>query len=197
MRGASALLVAALAASSSMTAIADRAFAQTASADTVGASIATIDQERLFNDSTWGKRVAVEIADISANLAVENRRIEAELTAEEKSLTERRASLQPDLFRAEAEAFDQKVTQIRQEQDTKLRDIGKKHDAEKQAFYRAILPVMGRLLSQRGAIVVLDSRAIVLAAEKIDITDELIGMIDKELGDGTAASGANSTGDAN
>ncbi|MCB2128804.1 MAG: OmpH family outer membrane protein [Rhodobacteraceae bacterium] len=173
------------------------ATAQTAPAGNVAASIAAIDQERLFNDSAWGKRVAVEIADISANLAVENRRIEAELTAEEKSLTERRASLQSDLFRAEAEAFDQKVTQIRQEQDAKLRDIGKKHDAEKQAFYRAILPVMGRLLNERGAVVVLDSRAIVLAAENIDVTDELIAKIDNELGDGGGGSGAASADGAN
>ena len=54
----------------------------------------------------------------------ENRRIEAELTAEERTLTEIRDDLSPVQFRARAAAFDEKVQRLRREQDEKARALG-------------------------------------------------------------------------
>ncbi len=135
----------------------------------------------------WGKRAAARIEAASTELAAENRRIEAELTAEEKSLTDKRATMPAEEFRAAADAFDAKVTEIRRAQDLKARAIGQMQEAERQRFYTAALPVMGDVLRSRGAVVVLDSRAIFLAADVIDATEEMIARIDATLGAGEDA----------
>ena len=70
--------------------------------------ILTLDQERLFSGTIWGRRIQAELEAESTTLAGENRRLEAELTAEEASLTERRKTMEPAAFRAEADAFDDK-----------------------------------------------------------------------------------------
>ena len=149
--------------------------------------ILTLDQERLFQETLWGKRAAARIEAASAELSAENRQIEAELTAEEKALTEQRATMEPEAFRAAADAFDEKVTDIRQRQDAKVRAIGQMQDAERQAFFTAAFPVIEEAVRSRGAVAVLDSRAIFLAADAIDITDALISQIDAALGEGTDA----------
>lgn len=146
--------------------------------------ILTIDQDRLFGGTRWGKRVAARIESASAELAAENRRIEAELTAEEKALTDKRPTLPPEDFRRLADDFDARVTEFRDSQDRKARAIARIHDAERQAFFQAALPVMAEVLRGHGAIAVLDNRAIFLAAEAIDATDEMIARIDGELGPG-------------
>ena len=144
----------------------------------------TLDQERLFSESLWGKRAAERIEARSTELALENRQIEGELTVEERALTDRRATMTPEAFRAPADAFDAKVTEIRQTQDAKLRAIGRLQETERQRFRAAAFPVIGDVVRSRGAVAVLDSRAIFLAAEAIDITDILIERIDTELGAG-------------
>lgn len=159
------------------------------SAPTAPASpILTLDQERLFAETAWGKRAAVRIAEASAELAAENRRIEAELTAEERALTDKRATMPVEEFREAADDFDDKVTEIRQTQDAKARAIGQMQDAERQRFFAAAFPALSEVLRRRGAVAVLDSRAIFLAADVIDVTDELIAEIDESIGDGARAS---------
>lgn len=147
--------------------------------------ILTIDQDRLFAETLWGKRVAQRIEAASSDLAAENRRIEAELTAEEKDLTEKRPTLPAEEFRKLADAFDARVTEFRRSQDGKARMIGSIHDAERQAFFKAALPVMAAVLRRHGAVVVLDDRAIFLSADSIDATEEMVARIDAELGAGT------------
>ncbi len=161
--------------------------AQETSRPTLQSPILTLDQDRLFSESLWGKRASRRIETASAELSAENRQIEAELTAEEKTLTEKRATMPVDEFRAAADAFDVKVTEIRRTQDGKARAIGQLQDVERQRFYAAALPVMGEVLRSRGAVAVLDKRAIFLAADAIDVTDEMIVQIDSVLGEGEDA----------
>ncbi|OYX45629.1 MAG: hypothetical protein B7Z02_00110 [Rhodobacterales bacterium 32-67-9] len=161
--------------------------AQTAPERPVQSPILTLDQDQLFGGSLWGKRAAARIEAASAELAAENRQIEADLTREERALTEVRATMPAEEFRKAADAFDAKVTDIRRTQEAKARAIGQMQDAERQRFYAAALPVMGEVLRSRGAVAVLDSRAIFLAADVIDITDEMIERIDATLGAGEDA----------
>jgi Skp family chaperone for outer membrane proteins len=159
--------------------------------------ILTVDQERAFAGSAWGKRAAAEIEAASAALAAENRRIEAELTAEERALTAERATAEPAAFRAKADAFDAKVVAIRAEQDAKERDLNRLRDAERQAFFAAALPVLGQVMRDRGAVAILDSRAIFVAANAIDVTDMVIGALDGAIGAGRAPDlGPTGPGDA-
>lgn len=148
-------------------------------------TILTLDQERLFEESQWGQRALAEINADSSDLAAENRRIEAELSAEEQDLANRRATMAAQEFRALADAFDAKVVEIRRNQDAKLRDLNRLSDAERQAFFTAVAPILrDYLLASEGAVAILDRRAILVAADAIDITDEAIALVDTRLGAG-------------
>lgn len=149
--------------------------------------ILTLDPERVYSGSLWGKRVAAEINAELESLAAENERIAAELTTEERDLTERRATMPPDEFRAAADAFDTKVTEIRRTQDAKSRELARRVDAEKLAFYQALLQPMSEVLTARGAVAILDRAAIFLANDTIDVTDDVIERADALLGAGPVA----------
>ncbi|MGO4917426.1 OmpH family outer membrane protein [Pseudogemmobacter sp. W21_MBD1_M6] len=145
----------------------------------------TLDQDLVFSTSLYGLRVTTELEQEAIALAAENRKIEADLTREERELTEKRPGLSADAFRTLADAFDQKVQGIRTAQDAKSRDLGRRRDEERQQFFNRALPMLANLVRERGAVAILDKRAIFLAAEAIDITDAAIARINAELGDGT------------
>lgn len=151
-----------------------------------GGAVLTIDTDRLFTESLFGHRVAEEYRAATEELGAENRRIEAELTAEEQALTDRRATMEPGDFRAEAEAFDARVQAIRAEQDAKERALQEHLTQGRDAFLSAAAPVLGELMREAGASVILDRRSVFLALGTVDLTEDAIAAIDAAIGDGAS-----------
>jgi Skp family chaperone for outer membrane proteins len=146
--------------------------------------ILTVSSERLFAESEFGRRIAREIEDQSTVLAAENRRIEAELAAEEQELTEQRPEMDPSSFRELADAFDTKVQAIRDTQDGKARALAQQSDVAQITFLEAARPVLVALMREAGASVILERASVFLSANASDITDLAITRIDAVLGDG-------------
>ncbi|MGL4310732.1 MAG: OmpH family outer membrane protein [Paracoccaceae bacterium] len=146
--------------------------------------ILVIDQDRLFDESAFGRRVRAEVEAASAEAAAESRKIEAQLTAEEKSLTERRPDLTPEEFRDLADAFDKRVTKFRDEQAEKASAIAAQQEAERKRFLDVALPVLGEIVRDNGAVAMLEKRSVFLSARSIDVTDRAIAAIDARIGDG-------------
>nr|WP_245823215.1 OmpH family outer membrane protein [Antarctobacter heliothermus] len=150
--------------------------------------ILVIEFERVFSESAFGLRVNSEIEQAGRAIATENRRIEAELTEEERRLTDLRPTLAPDEFRKLADAFDEKVQRLRDEQDTKARALGARTDEARRRFLTVAQPVLEGLLREAGAALILERRTVLVAADSVDITDRAIARIDAQIGDGAAAS---------
>ena len=144
-------------------------------------SVLVIDQERLLTESGFGERLSAELDAAAANLAAENRQIEQALIGEEQELTAARPDMAPKEFKAAADAFDEKVTRIRSEQDRKSRELSAWREREQRVFLDAALPVLGALLADYGAYVILDQRQVFLSDDRVDVTDEAISRVDAAL----------------
>jgi Skp family chaperone for outer membrane proteins len=148
-------------------------------------SVVTLDQEKLFSATKYGLALQKQFEAETLALQTENRKIDGELEAEERSLTEKRATMDAASFRPLAEAFDKKANDLRNAQDAKSRDLTKRRDANRQKFFQTIAPILGDYMVERGAVVILDKSAIVVSLGSIDITDEAIARINEKLGDGS------------
>lgn len=146
--------------------------------------ILILNQERLFAQSLYGQRVQRELEDASARLSAENRRIEAELTEEELDLTEQRATMTAEAFRALADAFDARVEAIRAEQEAKARDLSAQAETAQAQFFERVAPILLGIVRDRDAAVLMDSRAVLLSADRVDVTEAAIAAIDASLGEG-------------
>lgn len=148
-------------------------------------TVVTIDQDRLFAGSAWGRRLQAEFEKAGAELAAENDRLAAQLSDEETQLTQQRATLDPTEFRELADAFDVRATEVRRERAQAVQDLNARGEAEQAAFFQAAAPLIGQVMRERGAVVVLDRRTVLLSADGIDLTNELIARLDSALGDGS------------
>ncbi len=150
------------------------------------AGILVIDRERVLVRSRQGQARLAAIREAEAGLAAENREIEARLTAEEADLARRRPDLDPDAFRAEADDFDRRVTALRRTQDAKTRALLDRRDALADGFWEEVLPVLGAIMAERGAGVILDRGSVFLTAAEVDVTSELIARLDAAAPAGAA-----------
>ena len=151
----------------------------------VSSPILTLDDERLFAGSSFGKSVLARQETATQSLIEENRRIEAALEAEEKDLTARRAAMTREDFLPLSDAFNQKVEGIRKAQDAKSRDLARGYDDDRQRFLQAARPILAQVMKDAGAIAIIDSRAIFVGFENIDITDAAIARLDAAFADGS------------
>ena len=162
------------------------ATAQQAAQQAAAPQILTLDQDRLYAGSLYGRALEAGSQSATTDLAAENRRIEADLSAEEAALTTQRAGLTAEAFAGLAEAFDAKVEKIRAEQEAKARQLTADRDAGRKQFFQSAVPVLADLMQEMGAYAILNHDAVVLSFDSIDVTTRAIAALDARLGDGSA-----------
>lgn len=153
----------------------------------VRSPVLTIDSDRLLAETQYGRSLNEELRLRTEALAAENERLRVQLTEEERRLTELRPTLEVDAFRAEAEAFDQRVQGIRAEQDAKERELEAAVSQLRGEFLNTVTPVLAQLMIDSGAAVLLERRQVILSAGLVEITDEAIAAIDAQVGTGEGA----------
>jgi Skp family chaperone for outer membrane proteins len=148
------------------------------------APILTLDQEVLYLSSAWGLRAQARLEAKGEEVTAENDRLTQLLSSEEARLTEQRSTLPAAEFRELAESFDIRATRIRRERAQAVQDLNAWAEADRAAFFRAALPVMGQVMQDRGAVAVLDRRTIFVSLDAIDVTEQLVAALDDRIGDG-------------
>ena len=150
--------------------------------------ILVLDPERLFEQTELGQRMVADHQAEREKLAARNRKLEAELEAEEKRLTELRAETSPEEFRDLADAFDAKVQEIRRDSERRVVDLERDRERLPLQFLRAVEPIVTEVMREAGGVVVLDARTVLFRSESIDVTHTAITRIDRALGDGRPGS---------
>ena len=140
--------------------------------------VLVIDREAVLLRSQTGQARLTALADDERALAAENRSIEGELTREESDLAEKRPDMDPGAFREAADDFDRRVTAIREAQDAKERVLLDRRQRLLEAFRQEMLPVLGEIMEEREASVMLDRDAVLIFAATVDVTDEVIRRLD-------------------
>ena len=148
---------------------------------TVVSPILLVDRERLFAESAYGMRITSLLEAERQRQEARTRAVEEELKAEELALTEERASLSVEEFRARADAFDAKVEEMRRERDQAESALLGEIERARAQFLQQISPALAGILQDYGALMMLDKRLALLAARQVDVTDEAIARIDAAL----------------
>ena len=142
--------------------------------------ILVIDQDRLFAETRLGAQAQADLEARAEELTNENQRIEAELIARERELTELRPDTPAEEFRVLADEFDARVERIRAEQDEKARELNRARDDARQSFFQNVAGIISEIVREKGAVLVIDRRDVFLSADRIDITDEAIVRVNEQ-----------------
>ncbi|WP_341365735.1 OmpH family outer membrane protein [Yoonia sp. BS5-3] len=150
-----------------------------------GPPVLIINSDRLYFETLYGRRLAADLAAEVTEVQLENDRIVQTLTEEERSLTLRRPDMTPEEFRAEADAFDAKVQEVRRARDAKNLELQTASAEARAIFEERVQGIIGNVMLARGAAMVVEERSVLLSVQSANITDDVIARVDAVLGDGT------------
>lgn len=153
-------------------------------ADAIQSTILVLDPDRLFGGTEVGQKLTEDYQRERDDLIANNRELEAKLKAEEQALTDARDTMSAEKFRAEADAFDKKVRSIRLENEQKARDLERGRELAPLTLMRMAEPILVQIMRDTGGQIILDSRQVLLRADRIDITNLAIERVDAAIGDG-------------
>lgn len=157
-----------------------------APAASLASPILTLDQDQLFARSKFGQTLRAQVAAETAKAEAEARRLDSEAEAEERALTDQRATMTPEEFAPLAAAFDAKVQRLRAERDSAAADLRAQETAARQRFLQVAAQVIGDYMVERGAVAIIDKSAIIVQLTSLDVTDAVVAKLDEVLGDGSA-----------
>lgn len=146
-----------------------------------GAGIAVLSQEDLFEGSAFGRGFLSDLQERSEALRLENAEIDAMLEQEELALTEARATLEGAVFRAQADAFDTRVNELRLAQEAKRLALLRLRDEARQYFFTEAYVHVEALIEARGIALVLHPQAVLMATSVVDLTQEAIDAVDAHM----------------
>ena len=141
----------------------------------------TVDMTKLLRSSEFGKNIIAANNLARKKLQSENEELEKKLLLEEKELSELRKTLSVEEFRPKALEFDKRVSIIRAEQGKKEEILNKKVRKEETDFFKRIYPLLYEILIERGGLILVDQRNIILWDNSVDITDVAIQAINQAL----------------
>ena len=137
-----------------------------------------LDQDRLLRGSQLGQQILAGIRAAEARLEAENQTLFDQLAAEERALTDARASLSTEEFRARADAFDARVEEIRTERAQISQQLARWSEGEAQRFYDAALPILVDMMNDEGVLALLRPETVILGSDALDLTSEAIARLD-------------------
>jgi Skp family chaperone for outer membrane proteins len=144
-----------------------------------------INQERILIGSARGQALLAEEETERDKLRREARSIVAAFEAEEQELTEARANLEAEEFRKLADDFDQRVVAARRDQDARSAALAAEFDLRRRQFYALVAPILVEMMARHGAKAIFDENSVLLAAQELNITEEVIAEIDAMSDDPT------------
>jgi Skp family chaperone for outer membrane proteins len=150
----------------------------------VQSDILVVDPERLFELTVLGQAMTADHQAAREDLAARNRRLEAELEAEERRLTDLRDTTDPEEFRQMADAFDMRVQEIRSDSERRVRDLERDREQMPVIFLRRVEPILLEVMREAGAEVMLNARTVLYRTGSVDITEVAAQRIDAAIGSG-------------
>jgi Skp family chaperone for outer membrane proteins len=149
-----------------------------------------INQERILLDSRVGQAVLATEEERRNRLVAEARAIDAAFEAEEREITEKRKSLPAAEFHRLAEDFDKRVVAARQRQDERSDALAQDLERARRQFFAEVAPILVQFMDRFGAVAIFDENTVLLADQRLNITEEVIAEIDADLAEGTSGAGA-------
>ncbi len=136
--------------------------------------ILVVDRERVLRDSAPGRALAAAVQEQRLALQSASTAAEKAMEAEETEIDRIRDHLTREQFEERLRDFDQRVRQVRRDQQQASQDLHARFNDARREMEQALNLVLRDILQERGASVLLNAQTVIMAREEIDITAEAV-----------------------
>tara|TARA_Y100000022_G_scaffold166211_1_gene150689 strand:- start:147 stop:671 length:525 start_codon:yes stop_codon:yes gene_type:complete len=143
--------------------------------------IVYVDMNSLINNSKAGTSINNQMKKILDKNNSEYQTLEKKLRQEEKDLLNQKNVLDPDKYNTEVSIFKNKINKIKIERNKEIEDIQKRNVKAKNELVNVITKILAKYSAEKEINLVLRKESIILGKKTIDITGEILTLLDKEI----------------
>jgi len=143
--------------------------------------IVYVDMNSLINNSKAGTSINNQMKKILDKNNSEYQSLEKKLLQEEKDLLNKKNVLDPDKYKNEVNTFKNKVNKLKIERNKEIEDIQKRNVNAKNKLVQVVTEVLAKYSAENEIQLVLNKESIILGKKTIDITNEILILLDKDI----------------
>ncbi len=144
-------------------------------------SIGVIDINKILAEADAAVKAAEEIEKIAIEIENEIKLSDEEIINEQNLLIESQPIMAPEAFETKRIEYESKVQNYNNERQSKLMKIDELIAVSRNDILNAIKPILEDISNEKGITIILEKGSIMLNAEKMDITNEVLKKLNKSL----------------
>jgi len=140
-----------------------------------------IDFTKVLNASKPGAEAQKKLKEKFSSGTKKFKKQEADLRKEESDIISQKKVLSPEDYQTKVAALRKKVADLQNKKKDTFTNIAKSRNDAKTALLKAINPIVKKYMEENNIRMVLDKKAVVLGDTTLEITDQIIAILNKEL----------------
>tara|TARA_B100001057_G_C22811608_1_gene935652 strand:+ start:994 stop:1515 length:522 start_codon:yes stop_codon:yes gene_type:complete len=140
-----------------------------------------LDFKYILDQSNAGKKVNKILKEELDQGVKKLKNSEVKLQKEEKDIIQQKKLLSPEDYKKKITILRAKVTSLQKERNTILNSVSNKRRKARTELLTALNPIVKDYMSEKNIKIVLDKKTILLGDEKLDITNEIMDLLNKKL----------------
>ena len=150
-------------------------------ADYPNTSIGVIDLNKILSDADAAIAASEQIEKIAIEIESEIKVSDEEMIKEQNLLIESQSIMAPEAFESKRNEYEGKVQKYNNERQAKLIKIDELIAVSRNDILNAVKPILEEISNEKGITIILEKASIMLNAEKMDITSEVLKKLNKSL----------------
>ena len=140
-----------------------------------------IDFKYILNQSDAGKKAQKTLKQNLDNGIKKLKEKEKNLQSEEKKIIDQKKIINPDEYKKKVNELRKKVSNLQKERNKILNDIAVKRSKARNELLKNLNPIIKNYMQEKKIRIVLDKKNILLADENLDITKEIMVLLNKQI----------------
>jgi Skp family chaperone for outer membrane proteins len=144
-------------------------------------SIAIVDLNLILSDSKAAKDATKQFETIQKNTEEEIIASDKTMLEERNKLIEQQSVIAPEAFELKAKDYEKKLQNYQSDKQNKLRNLEGVLQKARNEILEKVKPILEELSKELGVTVILEKNSVLLSATNMDITENVIKKLNKEL----------------
>jgi len=140
-----------------------------------------LDFKYILNQSDAGKKAQTFLQN-KLQKGIKNLQVkEKKILEEEKKLIQQKKIISPEAYKDKVTELRKKVSSLQKERNTLLESVAKQRAKAKNELLKNLNPIIKDYMNEKNIRMVVDKKSLLLADEKLNITNDIIGLLNKKL----------------
>ena len=140
-----------------------------------------LDFNYVISQSEAGKKVNKNLKNQLDQGVKKLKEQEKKLQNEEKEIIQQKKVLSAEDYKEKIISLKKKVSKLQKDRDSLLDSVFKKRKIARDKLLNNLNPIMKEYMQQNNINIVLDKKSILLADEKLDITKNILDLLNKKI----------------